>query len=335
MGFKSRVAAAAVVTSLVAVPLALSGTAIAQDEKAAGSGSICGVVWLDENADGKRQPGEKPLPGRMITLLGSSGFVGETGADGRYCMEGLAAGEHTLISGQMPNDTLALVKSGGGSKFDWASELSKPIKLAEGERVEGIDAGYITPSADLKAAQLSIRRNGQVTEDTNFPVGAVVEVLGSIEPDGDVPENPIGYITLPAGLRAEVAIGDGAFLYDGRVILPASIVKNEPGVPSVFGARVVVEKAFTDGVIKLETDSYFVDSDPSNDVLTRKINVLPSRPLPMSAPKPAAPAVTPVVTKTAALANTGVDPVAAGAVGLGALVLGGLALFGARRRQKA
>ncbi len=300
-------------------------------------GSICGVAWKDANSDGKRQAGEGPLAGRLISFEGADTRSAETGADGVYCFDGLAAGEYRLHSNTRQNDPLVLVMGGGDSKFDWISALSQPVQVGKGEQVKGIDAGYMTPRADLKAVQLLVNRDGQVTGENNFRVGDVIEVYGSVVANGNAPESLGGVMTLPDGLRVQATLGglgENAAVH-GQQVHVAFGARKEPGVIEFLGARVVVEKEFA-GEIKWETQSYHVDSDPSNNVLTRQITAtaVPAQVQPQ--PQGGAPvAAAPVIAKTAGLANTGVDPVAAGAIGLGALALGGLALYAARRRQSA
>lgn len=291
-------------------------------------GSICGVAWMDTNEDGKRQPGEGPLAGRMIYLSGTTGPGVETKADGVYCFDGLAAGEHRLFSSRRQNDPLVLVKGGGDSKFDWVSAVSQPVVVGKGEQVKGIDAGYMKLRSDLKAVQLLINRDGQVTSENNFRVGDVIEIYGSLMANGNAPQVPSGTLTLPEGLRVQTTLGGlGAnAVVNGQRVVTGSSVKSELGLVEFLGVRVVVEKGFADGEIKWELSH---DSDLSNNLLTRKISAVAAAVPHNDAPN----TKTPEVKKTAGLANTGVDPVAAGAIGLGALALGGLAVYGARRRQ--
>ena len=174
--------------------------------------------------------------------------------------------------------------------------------------------------------------NPNATDGDTFKVGDTLDIYGSLAANGNAPEMLAGTLTLPEGLRILAPIGGlapGATVQGQQVLLPHGLRQN-PGLVEFLGARVVVEKAFTGGEIKWQVANDVVDSDPSNNVLSRKISAVAAQPLPQPQgdPAPKGPEV-----KTAALANTGVDPVATGAIGLGALVLGGLALFGARRRR--
>ncbi|SMD08203.1 SdrD B-like domain-containing protein [Lentzea albidocapillata] len=292
-------------------------------------GSICGVAWNDANEDGKRQAGEGPVAGRLIYVEKLDRHV-ETGADGVYCFDGLDAGEYRLVSSKRTHDPLVLTQPGGDSRFDWVSALSQPVKVGKGEQVKGIDAGYRTLRSDLKAVQLLID-NGQVTDSNTFEVGETIQIIGSVVANGNAPESLGGTLTLPEGLRILAPVGglgETAVVQGQQVIVPFG-PKKAPGLIEFAGARVAVEKEFKGGQIKWEVKSDYVDSDLSNNVLTRTIDVVAHKQPRGDEPVHAAP----VINKTAGLADTGVDPVAAGAIGLGALALGGLAVFGARRRM--
>jgi LPXTG-motif cell wall-anchored protein len=302
-------------------------------------GSICGIAWKDTNEDGKHQAGEPVLSGRQIFAEQLDRSV-VSGADGVYCFDNVPAGDYTLRADGKTGDPNVLTKPGGDSRFDWISRTAQ-VKVDKGEQVKGVDSGYIAWRPDLKAVQLLIDHGG-VTDNNTFKVGDVFEVYGSVVANGNAPQGLTGTLTLPEGLRILAPVGGlspKAIIAGQQVKLPFGPWK-EPGLIEFLGARVVVEKEFTAGEIKWTAEGYttgveggFPDVDPSNNVLTRKINAVAAQPQPQGDPAPKGPEAPEV--KTAALANTGADPVAAGAVGLGALALGGLALFAARRRRNA
>ncbi|MFS8104819.1 LPXTG cell wall anchor domain-containing protein [Lentzea alba] len=298
-------------------------------------GSICGVAWHDKNEDGKRQAGEGPLAERSMSVTGN-GISELTGADGSYCFTGLVPGEYQVHASRKTHDTVTLTKPGGDSKFDWMSGLTQTIRVGKGEQVKGIDAGFMPARADLKAVQLLINNSGGVTDQDTFKVGDEIEIYGSVVANGNTPEFLGGVLTLPEGLR--IVAPAGGLGKDAAVVgqkVHASFGDRKPvGLIEFLGAKVVVEKEFTGGEIKWEVEGLYADTNPGNNVLTRKINAVGG---PAVQPEQNhGPAVVDTeVKKTAGLANTGADPVAAGAIGLGALALGGLALFAARRRKNA
>jgi hypothetical protein len=60
---------------------------------AAGTGTITGIAFLDDNRDGVRQESEDVLPGRRIYLFGADGSYLKnvlTDSSGRYSFTGLA-----------------------------------------------------------------------------------------------------------------------------------------------------------------------------------------------------------------------------------------------------
>lgn len=298
-------------------------------------GSICGVAWTDANEDGTRQAGEGPLAGRLISLETTTNGDVETGADGTYCFDGLAAGEYRLFTARRSNDPLVLTKSGGDSKFDWISQLSEPVKVGKGEQVKGVDSGYKTMRSDLRAVQLLIDNGAGATDQNTFHVGDVIQIYGSVVAEGNAPEPLGGTLTLPKGLRIVKPVGGlGAHAaVQGQQVSVAYGNKTRLGQIEFLGAEVVVEEAFTGAEIKWETTSFYGDVDPQDNVLTRKIDAVAAAPVGQPEQNHGPAVVDAQFKKTAGLANTGASPVAAGAVGLGALVLGGLALFGARRRR--
>ena len=297
-------------------------------------GSICGVAWVDANEDGKRQADEAPMANWEMWLQTINRPSVRTGADGSYCFDGLNAHDYyQVVAAEHPAYTMT--KGGGDSKFDTGSRLSRIIKVGKGEHVKGIDAGFAKVRHDLKAVQVNISTSAGATTENTFQVGDVIEIYGSVMANGNTPERLGGVLTLPEGLRILApagGLGENATVKGQQVI--ASFGDLKPvGLIEFLGAKVVVEKEFTAAEIKFETQSLNIDSDPANNVLTRKINAVAAPQYDGHGEYPLHPA--PEVKKTAGLANTGADPVAAGAIGLGALTLGGLAIFAARRRKNA
>jgi LPXTG-motif cell wall-anchored protein len=296
-------------------------------------GSICGVAWIDANEDGQRQADEGPLANREIRLWATNRPPVRTGPDGSYCILGLPRSDHRMLAPVGANDPFVLTKAGGDSKFDPATKLSHVIRVGKGEQIKGVDAGFIMVHGDLKAVEVTISTSAGATTENTFRVGDVIEIYGSVMANGTMPERLGGVLTLPEGLRILApagGLGQNATVQGQQVI--ASFSDKKPvGLIEFLGARVVVEKEFTSAEIKFETRSVNTDVNHGNNVLTRKIDALPAQPERHHGPA----VVDAQFKKTAGLANTGADPVAAGAIGLGALTLGGVALFAARRRKSA
>jgi len=68
------------------------------DTDASGYGEVSGVVFFDENGDGKRQAGERAASGVFVYL--DRRYQAVTDRDGRYVFDPVPAGEHDVILAQ-------------------------------------------------------------------------------------------------------------------------------------------------------------------------------------------------------------------------------------------
>ncbi|HEX8864587.1 MAG TPA: SdrD B-like domain-containing protein [Lentzea sp.] len=291
-------------------------------------GSICGTAWSDVNEDGLRQPGEPVLSGRRVRLE-ETGKTIETGADGGYCFDDLRAGAYGLSLPRRAGDQVVPTRPNGDSKFDWNTTKSYVYTLGKGEQLKGIDAGFVTLRPDVKAVKIAVTNEGPLKP------GDTLDIFGTVVANGNAPEYVDGTLTLPEGLRivgTDGSLGPAAKVQGQRVIVKFGLRQN-PGIEETLGAKVVVENEFAGGGIVWEVGNENRDTDLSNNLLTREIAAVAAS-QPHDDPAPKGPEAK-EVKKVAELAYTGADPVATGAVGLGAMVLGGLALFGARRRRSA
>ena len=75
-------------------PFALMG----EDTDAAGYGDVTGVVYFDENGDGRRQAGERAAAGVFVYL--DRRYQTVTDRDGRYVFDPVSAGEHDVTLAQ-------------------------------------------------------------------------------------------------------------------------------------------------------------------------------------------------------------------------------------------
>jgi hypothetical protein len=69
-----------------------------EDTDASGYGEVSGVVFFDENGDGKRQAGERAASGVFVFL--DRRYQAVTDRDGRYVFDPVPAGEHDVILAQ-------------------------------------------------------------------------------------------------------------------------------------------------------------------------------------------------------------------------------------------
>src|SRR5689334_2465720 len=112
MSIKIRAAAVTVATSLVAVPLALSGTAFAQDQP---TGYIGGIVFNGLNGDGVQQNGEPGIPNVDVMVKGPDGQAHPfpTSNDGIWNLKRAPYGQYEIsyVDPKLANTTPSTVKA--------------------------------------------------------------------------------------------------------------------------------------------------------------------------------------------------------------------------------
>lgn len=108
------------------------------------TGSIQGVAWRDDNANGRREPQEPPLPDVTIVLRDAAHREVArrvTAADGRYEFSGIEQGSY-LLSKQDPPGFASTWPAGGAYAF----------YLFAGQTLEDMDFGFValpTPTPTL------------------------------------------------------------------------------------------------------------------------------------------------------------------------------------------
>ncbi|HEY0594714.1 carboxypeptidase regulatory-like domain-containing protein [Sphingopyxis sp.] len=148
-------------------------------EKLASRGQVIADVWMDDNGDGIRQPGEAALPGVPLTA-GNAAVDAATGKDGRGTIDGL--------------------------------EPFRPVMI-------GIDAGslpdpYVQPA--LPGVVVSPRPG--VATRVALPMAAAGEIEGVIRRDGGNPVEGLSLELVDAEGRVRattVTEFDGYFLFEG------------------------------------------------------------------------------------------------------------------------
>ncbi|MGQ2934539.1 MAG: carboxypeptidase regulatory-like domain-containing protein [Sphingopyxis sp.] len=148
-------------------------------EKLASRGQVIADVWMDDNGDGIRQPGEAALPGVPLTA-GNAAVEAATDRDGRGAIDGL--------------------------------ESFRPVMI-------GIDAGslpdpYVQPA--LPGVVVSPRPG--VATRVALPMTAAGEVEGTVRRDGGNPIEGLGVELVDAEGRVRattITEFDGYFLFEG------------------------------------------------------------------------------------------------------------------------
>lgn len=106
--------------------------------------SIHGCVYVDNNDNGIKEPGEAPIPGTAITLGGAEAQTMVTGSDGCYDFQGLAGGTYSVTESQPANyaDGKDTIGSLGGKS---TNDRHFDIVLPGGKRSVNNNFGELLP----------------------------------------------------------------------------------------------------------------------------------------------------------------------------------------------
>lgn len=316
--------------------------------------SICGTVWRDANGDGKRQADEPRIPNSLIGLETDQTNYTNSDADGKYCLNDIRAGRHTLGA----NDRLLFTpregwtRDGQDSKFSFVNGRSIPVDVAAGATVENFDAGYQIGKMDVRTTQLLLIWGG-TTYDLKDPntslsiqVGDEFTIVGGVLPEGNVAEQLRASLTLPDGLKIVDRFGGMQSHIYGQKVDGYFTERRYPGLVEFVGAQVRVEHAFAAGEIKLEAaQSIYGETNLDNNVLTVPFHAIEAEGGPSATTAPTTTTVAAGVVQagmpraqiaktsaTASLADTGANPMPILGAGVGLLAAGGAAMWFTRRR---
>jgi hypothetical protein len=157
-------------------------------------GSIGDFIWSDANSNGLQDADEPGIEGVTVTLFGPGGATTQqqTGANGEYLFDGLAAGDYrievTLPSSGYSGFTLQDQGGDDGDDSDVnASGSTGTINLSPGENDISVDAGLVpVPANPVKIGDfvwLDLDKDG--TQDSNEPgLGGIGVQL--LNPDGSI-----------------------------------------------------------------------------------------------------------------------------------------------------
>ena len=208
----------------------VEGTPIAQ----AITGTIRGMVWLDENEDGAHDRDERQLAAIKLYLVEAENknqVITETVTDdsGNYSFKDLAAGEYQVVVEEQTLDgkdylvPIADLQSGTDNKFDSDKETessrsySKPIKVTENEAIVGIDAGM-----RLKRLPNPTGGNYKVYDSTNALIGSYPTLKAAVDAS-NLAADPSLTILLTGD---DTAQGEEATINTGKNILLKSTATN-------------------------------------------------------------------------------------------------------------
>ncbi len=204
--------------------------------------SIGDRVWLDANANGQQDDGERGVAGVKVTLVGggADGLVATLGdntsvetttdADGKYRFDGLAPGVEYQVKFGKPAGSVFTGQDIGVDASDSdaaASGHSQVVTLASGEHNATIDAGIYTPASLGDRVWHDANANGQQDAGETGIAGVKVSLIGG-GADGLVS-------TLGDNTSVETTTdADGNYRFDG--LTPATEYQVQFGTPDGFVA---------------------------------------------------------------------------------------------------
>ncbi|CRK60876.1 hypothetical protein [Alloactinosynnema sp. L-07] len=320
--------------------------------------SICGTSWNDANGDGKHQADEPRIGDNFLGLHNETtgrDTYENTKPDGTYCFQDIQAGTYYVGA----NDRLQMspqqgwTKEGGDSKFSFVNGRSAVLTLTPGQKIENFDAGYQVGKMDVRTTQLLLIWGGTTYDlkdpNTNLSiqVGDEFTIVGGVVPEGNVAEQLRANLILPDGLKIVDKFGGMQSHIYGQKVSGYFTERRHPGLVEFVGAKVKVERAFSNAEIKLEAErSIFGETNLANNVLTVPFAAIEAE---LGLIQPTATTTTTAgvvqaampqakvakVAKTDDLAETGANPMPILGLGAALLAAGGGALWFTRRKSAA
>lgn len=179
--------------------------------------AICGTAWLDENADGRRQDGERLIGGHEIRARHPVNVGGErtttTADDGTYCFRDLPVNHYQLTSA----DRLGIDKTTWGvahwrsddadeaqvSKFDVADGRSKVLKVdIPGTDIDDVDTAFVKADENtVEPLGITVVNPDGSTSPRDLAVGDRIRVIGEFRARGPAYDSYNGSLHLPEGLK--------------------------------------------------------------------------------------------------------------------------------------
>ncbi|MEU5690738.1 SdrD B-like domain-containing protein [Actinosynnema sp. NPDC020468] len=183
-------------------------------------GEITGSVWLDENVDGVRQPGEPPVEGFSMRLTGSRSSLYATNSDaqGHYRFGDLRADDYRLGT-YVSSNRYGFTVGGGDSVVDPATGQSAPITLPVGGSAGPLGIGLKNAVIDTGV--------GDVSLPASVAVGAEFQATVQLCDTGNVPTVLWGRVEFPQGVTVVSATGSRPTWVDGRTVSLSSFYQSD------------------------------------------------------------------------------------------------------------
>lgn len=150
-------------------------------------------TWLDENGNGQQDAGEKPQPGVLVRLTGTTAGGKSvnrslnTDINGMYMFDGLAPGTYKVTFNDLGSQQRTQANTGNDatdSDADPITGMTGNYTLTNGEYNKTVDAGYL-PCKGIKGyIWYDKNKNGrrEPSEDLGLPVGGSI-MLMDLGPD--------------------------------------------------------------------------------------------------------------------------------------------------------
>jgi uncharacterized repeat protein (TIGR01451 family) len=227
--------------------------------------SVSGTVFLDQNNDGKQEPGENGIPNVTITLTGTNGDVPvtlttTTASDGTYSFNGLGPGTYQISEGATPGfqegtNAVGTVNGTPNGQLGPGTDVISGIVLRAG------DKGITYTFAEIGAADVGVTK----TVDHSAPnVGDLINFTVTAINNG--PNTATGVtITdpLPSGLSFVSATPSQGTYDSGTGLWSVGTLTNGGQATLTIQARVTSPAAQTNTATVSHLDQ--VDRNPSND----------------------------------------------------------------------
>jgi len=295
-------------------------------------GSIGGIVHADPNQNCFFDPGESPLAGVVVELLGDAGAViatTETAADGSYLFQGLAPGRYQLREQQPTDFFQGGQRLGSGGGLIAGADHITAIDVGSDEHLSGYDfceippatlSGFVfqdgPPLEGLVPEDLSLLRDGALTGDDSrlrqvqlqLRDGATGEpILASQALPGRYPDGPVRAHTDARGFYEFTGLAPGN--YAVSEVQPAGFIDGIDTAGTTGGIAINRHQPFslallsqltvdvgTDIILRIPLGAGEVSASNNFSEVLVKPFWIPAPPIPASRPVPvAAAASAPIV----------------------------------------
>lgn len=210
-----RKAMAGLVTGVLAlgvIGLGLTTSPAAAAPNDSCTAAISGAAWWDTNGDGIHQDGEAVMTDATVRLLNPAGATLRTAhvnSEGAYAFTDLAASTYYVqfIAPSNTRFTLPLVGASETDSDALSTGRTNKITLADGERVTGIDVGFVSAEGSPTPSSTPSATGSPTPSTTPSATSSPTTTSASPSPteSSPSPENPPVDLTISAVVFPVVA----------------------------------------------------------------------------------------------------------------------------------